>query len=434
MTDSKLRNIIKYVAPTVLSQVCFFMFTIIDGIFVGNGVGTEALAAVNMAFPFVMIISALVSMISLGGSIMSAIQLGQGNVEDANKAFRHSSVLILLISAVLCIAGICFTDSLCNLLGANETYYEYLHNYLSTYALFIIPSSFSMLFQFFGRNDNIPGVVGFATILSTACNIALDWLFVFPLEMGIMGAALATGISQIIGLCVLLPHFLMKKGVFTFGRIKMDGSVVKEVVVNGLPIGIGQLSPAVMTLCMNLVLIYRIGDIGVNAFSIISYVASFVVAIFNGTSEGLQPLLGQSYGAEQKEELRYYFKAGMWISFVGGMIVTGLLLLVSRPICVMFGADTQTLEYVLEVMPLYSWGFIVQGLNMMLVAYLYSTEKAKEATIISVLRGIVFAVAVTFGVPAILGSTSVWLTMGIYEIMSLVVAVLLLRKVEYKIR
>ncbi len=426
MTENRTKNIIKYVTPAVLSQVCFFLFTIFDGIFVGNGVNTEALAAVNMAFPFVMVANALFSLISIGGVAISAIKLGQGDSNGANSVFRHAITLLGGITVILCVIGVFFTDSLCKLLGANDTYYTYIFDYIFWYSIFIIPSGLSMLLQFFGRNDGVPGLVGTATVISIACDLVLDWLFIFPMEMGIMGAALSTGIGQLISLAILLPHFLRKKGVFTFGLPKWNGATVKEILVNGMPAGIGQISPAVMTLCMNHVLLREIGNIGVNAFSVISYVSSFTVAVFNGTSEGLQPLFGQSYGAENKKDLRFYFKSGVLINFIGGAVILALILLLTKPICMLFGATGETMECVIQAMPLYAWAFIVMAFNMIIVSYLYSTDKAKAATVVSILRGIVFSMAVTLIVPAIFGGISVWLTMGIYELLALIVAVIFL--------
>ncbi len=434
MSRDRTKRIVKYVVPTVLSQACFFLFTIIDGIFVGRGVGTEALASVNMAFPFVMLVNALFLLINVGGVSIGAIRLGERDEEGANNVFHHSTMMLLLVSFVLSIAGVFFTDSICNLLGANETYYSYVYNYIFWYSLFILPSGLSMGLQSYGRNDGVPGLVGIATIISTLFNIFCDWFLIFVIPMETKGAAIATGLSQTIALCILLPHYLKKKGVFSFKIPKFDKMLCKDIIINGLPVGIGQLSPSVMTLCMNHVLITMVGDIGVNAFSVISYVASFTVAIFNGTSDGLQPLFGQSYGAKNKEDLKFYFKSGILINFVGSAMITGLLIAISKPICMLFGTDASTLDYVLKAMPMYAWGFVIMAFNMMIVAYLYSTDRANQATIISVLRGIIFSMFVIIGVPAIFGANTIWFTLGIYEVLSLIVAFILLRQSEKQVR
>lgn len=430
MSNLKSRNLVKFVIPTMLSNVCFFLFTVVDGIFIGRGVGTNGLGAVNLVLPFTMIVSALYMTISIGGVTIFAVRLGQGDVEGANKVFRQGMIILGCVAIALSALGVFGADVICTLLGANETFHQMSVDYLFWYSIFIIPSGLSLGLQAYCRNDNAPGLVSVAVIVSTVCNIFGDWLLIFPIPMGTKGAAIATGVSQTIGLFVMLTHFARKKGVLRMGKVSFDWKLLREIIVHGLPEGVGQLATPIMTLCMNLVLVSKIGDIGVNAFSVISYVASFTVAVFFGTSEGLQPLFGQSYGAKNEKDMKFYFKAGIWINFIGSIAVTALILVFSRPICILFGADTTTLEYTLQVMPYYTWGFVVMAFNVMISAYLYSTERSVYSIIINVLRSIVASVAVIMLLPMIFGVDIIWFTFGIYEAVVLVVAVLLLKHSE----
>lgn len=252
----------------------------------------------------------------------------------------------------------------------------------------------------------------------------------FPLNMGIKGAAIATGISQTIGLLIILVHFIRRGGVLRFGKAKFEKGLLQEIFLRGLPEGLGQLATPIMTLCMNFVLIKRIGDIGVNVFSIVTYVASFTSAVFFGCGEGLQPLFGQNYGAKKESDMRFYFKDGMLINFIGSIGVVALVLALGRPICVLFNSYPETLEYILQIMPLYSWGFVVMALNVMISAYLYSTERSGYAIIINFLRSIVVSVAVIMIFPMIFGSSIIWFTFGIYEAIILVISMLLLIRAE----
>ncbi len=408
----------------------FFLFTVVDGIFVGRGVGTNGLGAVNLVLPFTMIVAALFMLINIGGVTIFAVCLGRGDVENANKVFRHGMILLGCAAAILSAIGLFFANPVCTLLGANETFHQLSVDYLFWYSLFIIPSGFSMGLQNYCRNDGAPGLVGIAVIISTILNIFGDWLLIFPFSMGTKGAAIATGVSQVAALLIMLIHFIRKNGILRFGKIKIEGSVFKNILIHGLPEGIGQLATPIMTLCMNLVLVDMIGDIGVNAFSVISYVASFTVAVFFGTSEGLQPLFGQSYGAKKEKDLKFYFKTGILTNFFGSIIVTTLIILFSRPICNLFGADAITLEYVLKVMPMYSWGFIIMAFNVMISAYLYSTERSTQAVIINFLRSMVINAGVILIFPKIVGADIIWFTFGIYEAIVLVIAVILLRHSE----
>jgi len=426
----RMKKVIQYVVPTMLSGICFFLFSVIDGIFVGQGIGTNALGAVNIAFPFIMVIGAISMMLNIGGVTMFAISIGKGDTRDANHVFLNGMFYLTIVSAVLSFIGTFFADELATMLGAGETYHSLARDYLFWYSVFVVPSGLSMGLQSYCRNDGVPGLVSLTVVVTTGLNIFLDWLLIFPIPMGTKGAAIATGISQSAGLFIMLTHFIRKQGILRFGKVKLDFGLLKEIVIHGLPEGISQLSTPVMTLCMNLVLVEMLGDIGVNTFSVISYVASFTVAVFIGTSEGLQPLFGQSYGARKEDDLKFYFRTGILINFFGSTLVTGAILLLSRQICGLFGADAETLEYTLQVMPMYSVGFIVSSFNVMITSYLYSTERSTYSSIISFLRSLVVNAAVILILPRIFGADAIWITFAVYEAIVLVVAFGLLKHSE----
>ena len=222
MHNVKLRTVARYVFPTMLSNFCFVLFTIIDAIFVGRGVGTNALGAINLVNPFVSLVSAMNLFISVGGVAIYAVHIGKGDHEGANTVFRHGILLLLCAATILSLAGTLFTDSICSLLGAGEAFHQYAVDYLFWYSLFIIPAALSAGLQNYCRNDNAPGLVGMAVIVSSVCNVFGDWLLVFPLAMGTKGAAIATGISQTIGLLIMLTHFARKNGNLRFGKVTLN--------------------------------------------------------------------------------------------------------------------------------------------------------------------------------------------------------------------
>jgi len=414
----------------MLSNVCFFLFGVIDGIFVGRGVGTNGLGAVNIAMPFIMLVYALFILINVGSVTIFAVRLGKGDVEGANEVFRCGTFLITIVSSALGLIGMIFTKPICLLLGASETFLKLATDYLFWYSLFILPSGLSLFLQTYCRNDNAPELVTLAVVISTSFNVFGDWLLIFYFKMGTMGAALATGVSQTLALLIVSTHLLFKKGVLRLGKFRLTKALFADILVHGLPGGIGELATPITTTCFNLVLADKIGDLGINSFSLICYVASFTVAIFYGTSEGLQPLFGQCYGSKNETDLKYYFKAGLWTNFIGSLIVTALVLLFSRPICALFGADDVTLAYTLKVMPLYAWGFVIMAFNVMISAYLYSTERSKHAIILNVLRSVVVNASVILLLPAVFGKDIIWFSFGIYEILVLFIAYYLLKKSE----
>ncbi len=430
MNSSRAKNILRYVLPTILSQCAFFLFTIIDGIFVGNGVGTDALGAVNLAAPLVMIIGAVFMLTTIGGVTITAIRIGRKDYEAANQAFMHAVVSTIFVAIFFTLLGTVFTKPLAVLLGANGVYIQMVCDYVFWYTAFTIPSALSATLQGFGRNDGAPVFVMVSTIVSTALNIFLDWLFVFPLSMGLKGAAIATGISQTTGLAIVSVHFLQKRGHLHFGKFHFDGRLMLKVLKRGFPEMLSQLTTPITVFCMNLVVLKYLGDGGINAYSVISYIVSFAFAVFIGVSEGMQPLFGQSYGDKNADDLSYYRRWGMIISFIGSALVYAVIILAGSFICKMFGADQAATGIAVTAIPQYCWAFLFASLNTILSSYLYSTKRTREAVTLNVLRGFIFTPLCIIAISFISRGAVLWFTVGIAEAITLIAALIILRKSE----
>lgn len=430
MKNTRARKVVSYVLPTVLSQCAFFLFTIVDGIFVGNGVGTDALGAVNLALPFIMVIGAAFMLTTIGGVTIAAIRLGRGDIPGANQAFIHSLGGTFVISAVFSVIGVVFTRPLALLLGADGNYMDMVCDYLLWYSVFTIPAALSTTLQGFGRNDGAPVFVMTSTIVSTALNIFLDWLFVFPLQRGIAGAAIATGISQVAGLVIISIHFIKKRGVLRFAPVEFDLRLVGKLLRRGLPEMLSQLTTPVTILCMNLILLKYIGDDGVNAYSIIGYIISFAYAIFMGVSEGMQPLFGRSYGDQNTDDLHYFLRAGIIGSLGGSAMVYVLIIVFGGLICAMFGADEAATAITVSAIPQYGWAFLFASMNTILSSYLYSTKRTREASAVNILRGFIFTPLCIVLISAVSGGKAIWYAVGAAEVLSFLFAFGITRRSE----
>lgn len=345
MSTSRGKLIFKNVMPAILANACVFLFSVVDGIFVGRGAGSDALGAVNLALPFVMLAQALNAMASIGGVTITAIRFGRGEKEGAQNAFMHALTLNLCVGVLITLLGSVFTDGVVGILGASEGYIRNVRDYIFWYALFAIPNALSLNLQSFCRNDCSPGLVAVTNFITTAINIFLDWLFVFPMQKGVTGAAVATGISQTVGLLVILTHYVFKKGDLRIKKYKPQGKLFAKIVLRGLPEGIAQFSTPVTTLCMNNALTSTYGDIGINSFAIISYLSSFTMSVFFGASEGMQPLFGQAYGAKESDNLKYYHRIGQIISVVGSALCVAIYVIFPHALCKLFGADGETVDF-----------------------------------------------------------------------------------------
>lgn len=430
MTSERKNNLKAYVIPAILTNSCYFLFTVVDGIFVGNGVGTDALGAVNLALPFVLLATALNMMVSIGGVTIVAIRVGRGDIPGAQTAFMHSVTFCLLVGILVTIVGVFFAAPVAVLLGATEQYVPLVVDYIRWWSVFAISSILNLNLIGFCRNDGAASLITEVTVITTVLNIFLDWLLVFPLNLGIMGAAVATGISQTVSLIIISGHFLKKRGSLTFARFKPDWKLYKKTAFRGLPEAICQLSAPVNTLCMNYVLMAYFGSVGVNSFSVISYISSFTMAVFYGATEGLQPLFGQMYGAKKDKELKFYYDAGVVISIAGSILCVLVYILFAAELCALFGADAETTSFTSAHMWEYVWGFIVASINVLLSTYLFSTKRSAQAIILNLVRSLGVNILIIFLLPAVFGSGVVWHTYGIYEILVLIVALALKRHSE----
>lgn len=424
------KKVAQYVVPSVLGSCAFFLFTTVDTIFVGRGVGPDALGAVSLTAPFVMLLNALVLLATVGGATVTAVRLGRGDADGANKAFIHSMLCTVGVSAAICAIGVFLTEPVMRLLGANDTYIALTTEYLFWYACFAVPISLFVFLRSFVRNDGSPKLVSVAAVASSALNIVLDYIFVFPMQKGLMGAAVATGISQTIGALMLLSHFVLKKGQLRIKLVPLEGKLFQKVFVRGLPEAISQLAIPITTLCMNMVLLKEFGEIAVNSFSVVQQIVYFAVSAFLGVSEGLQPLFGQSYGVREESDLKYYYHTGLRINLISAVAIGALLIVACRPICGLFGMDAATIDFTVELLPKYIWGFLAVAPNMMISAYLYSTKRSTQAVTLNVCRSIVFNSIIIFLIPAVFGGEAIWFAMGIYECLALVVAIALLKSSE----
>lgn len=427
-------NIVKYVVPTMLSNLSIFLFSIVDGIFVGRGVGMDALGAVNMVMPFIMVMSTLFMLTTIGGVTICAVAVGRKDPEEANQAFLHALLLETILGAIISLIAVVWTEEVCNLMGANDTFRGLMEEYLFWYGLFILPSGWMTVLSAFVRNDGGPIFASAATIVSTFMNIFLDWLFVFPLGWGLSGAAFATGLSEMACFLIVSIPIVRKYGQLRLKRFRPEAEMFVRILKNGLPEALNQITAPVSTIVMNLVLLRYVGDIGVNSFSLMMYIVTFTAAVFIGAGEGLQPLFGQSYGRRNARALTSYLYAGLKISGGGSLLIFILLLFSGEIVCGWFGPDAVTLSYTVERMPRMTIGFVLMAVNVMMASYLYSTERVRSAMWINALRGILVNTAVILILPVLFGKEAIWYSLLVYEGAVLPVAIVLLYRARRRER
>lgn len=428
--DTRKRNLIKYILPSVAGMCSTFLYVVVDGIFVGQGIGVDALGAVNIALPFTMLMMAFSTLTSIGGVTVTAIRLGRGDTKGANDAFLHAVYISVIIALAMMLVGMIFPRQIAAISGANSTFLDMSSEYIFYFSAFSLPLVLCIIVQGFIRNDGSPVLAGVAVIAAAAVNIFLDWLFIFPLQFGIKGAAIASGLGQVVGVVIMLLHFIRKKGVLRFVKRRFSLKLTGKIMKRGTPEMISQFGAPVMTLSMNYVLIKNLGDLYVSAFSVMSYLLSFSMGVFIGVSVGLQPLIGQSYGEKNTENLKYYFRSGLVITFLSSLGVYAILSVFGEPICRLFSADPALISIVSKSIPKFGLAFLMMSLNLLISSYLYSTKRTKQALIVAICRCIILNSSIILLLPMIFGSGIIWYTAAIAEFLSLIIAVALLKHSE----
>ena len=424
--NTKLKSLLGYIFPALGGLFVTYLYNVVDGIFVGQGVGPAALGAVNIGVPFITFVVAIAAMFPMGGATVVAIRIGREDKDGANCAFMTALSLTLLLSVILTIIGMLFSQLIVDLSGASRLSTEMRKmstDYLFYYSAFSVPMLMSTCLSVFVRNDGSPTLSFVGMCVGAAANIFMDWLFIFPLNMGVIGAAIASGLGQVFSLIVLLSHFIRKKGELRIKLFKVDFSLVRKISKRGVPEAVTQLTTPVTALCYNLVLARMIGDMGISTFSVLSFIYSLANAILSGVAQGLQPLWGHCYGKRDTEEMGWYFRCGIIINSILSILIYGLLFLFDEPVICIFNRDTELVQTASAALPIFSLSFIPMALNLIYTAYLFSTKRTEAADIIAISRGIVMKALAIFCVPMIWGSNAIWIAPFIAEIVTLVFAV-----------
>lgn len=313
----------------------------------------------------------------------------------------------------------CFTDEIVCFLGANAALFDYTSIYIKYYVSFDIFFALSLALATFARNDGAPRLAFWAMIAGAVSNIFLDWLLIFGLHLGIKGAAVATGIGQIISCLILLPHFVRGKGELEFSFRYIMPAEIRQIIHTGLPECITQMSSPVTIFCYNLIIIEIFGEKGVAAYAIVSYLLLVVFAIFIGIAEALQPLLSRSYGEKNKIALTEFFKIGLKTNSFFAVIVYLFFLLFGKNIISIFTGDSNVIDLTYACICIYGISFMLAAFNIIYSTFFLATKKTDLAVKVAVLRGLIFNSICIFSVAWIFGQSGVWFGIVLAELLVL---------------
>ena len=402
------KEFLRYAIPSALSMLVSSLYTIIDGIFVGQGVGDLALAAVNIVLPFTVTIIGMANMMAVGGGALVSKNIGANKIDKAVNIFRQVCKFLLIVSILISLVAVIFTDQIVKLLGSTPGLQSFAVDYLRYYALFSIPNLVGVVLSSFARNDNQPRLAMIATISGAITNIILDYIFIFKLGLGIKGAAIATGLGQIATVVILLPHFIKKRGYLSFGNSKLEGSIIKELFNIGFPSFLCQISYSAVVLLQNIVITKNIGDMGISAYSIICYIGTNIYMVLFGLTLGSQPLISYNYGKQDIKKMLGFYRITCISSLICSAFNVIICYLFGRILIQIFTSDKEILELAYLGLKFASISYFFVGLNLNTLTYYQAIEIPKYSNIICLFRSIVFLPIGLIFLSNILGVNGVW--------------------------
>lgn len=418
----------QFAIPSIIAMVLTSLITVTDGYFIGNYVGKEGLAAVNLGLPIVYLFLAVGLMISVGGVAIAGISYGAGNIKKCNHVFNQTmctaTILTILLSVVM---WLCF-DPMLRLLNVDAQVAGYFKDYYSIIlfelTIMVINSSFGMFIRAEGKPEYFMKV----NILNVVLNIVLDYLFVRWFQWGVKGIAVASLIAAIATLICILHFFVKKSSVYKLCKFQFSSEVLRSTLLNGSSEFVGEMSMSISMFAYNYVILENIGVDGVTAFTIVGYISYLFSMIIVGFGQGTSPLISFSYGAREYSLAASLRKIANKMVFISGTAVFLLVLLGARWYSTLFVNNEAIEDMVRYGAIIYAVSFFVSGINTISSFYFTSIGKAIESAIISSARGLVLLLICIFTLPIVFGMTGVWLVAPVTEILTLIISLVFIAR------
>ena len=409
---------IKYTSANIFSMVGISCYILADTYFIARELGADGLTSLNLAIPIFSFIYGIGLMLGIGGATRYSILKSQIKNNDANRVYTNTIMIGGCFSFAFFIAGFAFSDMIARLLGADDVVSGMTKTYLQVILLcspmFIINS----ILLCFLRNDGAPGLSMIAMLCASASNIVFDYLFIVRLQMGMFGAAVASGIAIAVGLIIISTFFIRKKNNFHLIKCAVSKKIANSIFSTGLPTFVSEVSAGAVIITFNIIILRLSGNTGVAAYGIIANISVVVLSIYNGIAGGVQPLISRYYGLGESINIRKVLRYALLMMFIFSAVFYVYAFFGASQIAGIFNSESNPVLQSIAVkgIRLYFTACIFAGFNIIISIYFTSTENVRPAHIISVLRGFLLIIPMAFLLSSIGGMTGVWLTFPVTEL------------------
>lgn len=409
-----------YLLPAIFGSMVTSIYVLGDTIMIGKGIGTTAVAALNIALPIYNIYFGLGLLFGVGGSVLMSIARGRGDTREADGYFSMSLLLCILSWLVCMVLCTVFMEDLVWLMGGTEETMDYIMDYVPCITWGMGAFFFSAYLQTFVRNDGAPRLAMNAVIAGGVINLVLDYIFVFPLQMGMFGAALATVLGSVISILILLLHFFSKKNTLRFSLGGMRPAAIKNITVNGFASFLLEISAGITIIVFNLQILRYVGNTGVSVFGIICNTSLVVTGLCKGVNQAAQPIISTNHGAGLLPRCRQVRRLAVLTSALLCAVIVAAGVFAPEFFAYIFlHPDAKILALSRTAIPLYFAGFLLLGINMAFICYFQSVMQSAYALVLCLLRGCILVVVFVYVLPAFLDVAGIWLAFPAAELCTL---------------
>lgn len=414
-------RLLRFALPSIVMMIFTSFYGVVDGIFVSNFTGSTAFAALNLVWPYIMILGGVGFIIGVGGTALVSYQMGTGDKALANRTFSLLVYTGIGVGLLLTLLGELTIEPVCRMLGASDAMLPHCVTYARIMLVGIIPFTLQNMFQTFLVAAEKPRLGLWVTVAAGVTNMVLDYLFMGPFHWGVSGAAWATTLSECVGGFIPLLYFCFpNSSLYRLGKTRWDGAALRQTSWNGLSEFVTNISMSIVNMLYNWQLMRYIGEDGVAAYGVIQYVAFFFVAIYIGYSMGTAPIVSFHYGAENYDELKNLFKKGMGFIAVSALIMITLSQTLANLVAGTFvGYDAELTALTARAFRLYSLAFLLSGFNIYGSDFFTALNNGKLSATISFTRTIVLEMSAVLLLPLVLGVDGIWVALPIAEALAL---------------
>lgn len=419
-----MKKLLIFCLPSIIMMVFTSIYGVVDGLFVSNFAGDTAFSAINFIMPVIMALGSLGFMFGTGGSAIVAKTFGENKKDLANQYFTMLTFVNIVIGIIIAVIGFIFLKPIAVIMKASDAMLEYCVPYGKILILclpfYMVQNAFQSFFVTAGKPDTGLKV----SILSGIINIVFDWLFVGIFKWGVVGAAIATGMSQIVGALIPVFYFLSKKNNSTlrFVKFKLNKSVIINTCTNGSSELMTNISMSVVNMLYNTQLMKYAGQDGVSAYGVIMYVNLVFLAIFIGFSIGSAPIISYNYGAKNSDELKSIFRKSITVISVTAILMTLLSQLIANPIAEIFvGYKPELFDLTVHAFRIYAFSFLIAGFNIFGSSFFTALNNGLISALISFLRTLLFQIVMVLTIPLIFGIDGIWISIVFAEVFAVII-------------